>query len=70
MSTRIKWHARRGEDSRTSATGYTDGLVTSTDFEGMKESDLSTPENHEHDPELKVVPFAHSYRTEGAPRSA
>ncbi|KAH0833224.1 hypothetical protein J3R83DRAFT_12284 [Lanmaoa asiatica] len=36
-STRIKWVPRRGEDTGTSATAYTDGLVTHTDLEGVKE---------------------------------
>lgn len=67
VSTNIKWIVRRGEDLGTSATGYTDGLATNTDYEGMKESELLAPENHNHDTELKVVQYGHSDRTDSIP---
>ncbi|KAF8558178.1 hypothetical protein OG21DRAFT_1504555 [Imleria badia] len=64
LSTRIKWIARRAHDTGTSATNYTDGLVTNTDSEGMKESNLPKSGKHEHDTELNVFGFD-SRTTEG-----
>ena len=55
MSTRIKWLVRRGEESAISAT---DGLITSTDYEG------STPDNHQLGDMDKAAQFADAHKTE------
>lgn len=69
LSTRIKWIARHGQDTGTSATHYTDGLVTNTDSEGMKESGMSKSGRNEHDTELDVFAFE-TRRTESIPSPA
>ncbi|KAF9223683.1 hypothetical protein BS17DRAFT_781058 [Gyrodon lividus] len=63
MSTRIKWVARRGDETGTSTTHFTDGLATDTDIEGihLNESDATPSKLHDDDLEiieLKEVEFA------------
>ncbi|KAG9315223.1 hypothetical protein JVU11DRAFT_4353 [Chiua virens] len=64
VSTRIKWFSRR-EETGTSATGYTDGLIAHTDLEGTRESDFSKSEHHDHDTPLKVFEYSTPHRAEG-----
>ena len=68
-STRLKWVAHTREQTGTSATNYTDGLITSTDLERVKDSDLPKSGKNEHDTELNVFRFAPTRRTEGSPSS-
>ncbi|KAF8843683.1 hypothetical protein BDN67DRAFT_1066601 [Paxillus ammoniavirescens] len=66
MSTRIRWIARPGEETGTSATHLADGLVTETDMEGnhTKDSEL-IPDTVE----LKDVEFAPPSSYRDAPSS-
>lgn len=63
-STRIKWVAHRVEETGTSATNYTDGLITTTDVEGMKESELASVK-HEYETDAKLFGFGPTHRAEG-----
>jgi hypothetical protein len=56
-STRIRWVARRGDDTGTSATRFTDVLPADIDMEGMHESDLTHPLGHD-EKDLKDAEFA------------
>jgi len=55
-STRIRWVARRGDDTGTSGTRFTDVLAADTDMEGIHESDLIHPGGHD-EKDLKDAEF-------------
>jgi hypothetical protein len=65
----MKWAARAGEQTGTSATNYTDGPSSRTHLERMKGCDLQGSGNPERDTELDVFRFEPTLRAEGSSSS-